>query len=133
MKKIICTILVCASAIFCHADPYTNAVKISALPLATTPLGGTEVMVLNQGGVTKTATAAQVIAAATAANIATSNQFAALVVSISNTLAAANAAVSNTLAAANLGTTNSLAAVRAALGTLSGSNNILSSQVLGLG
>ena len=56
-------------------NPLTNAVKISALTSATTPLAGTETLPIVQSGATKSTTVSAVIFAATSANASTSNYF----------------------------------------------------------
>ena len=136
MKKLV-TLFFAGLALAASAQ--TNVVKISALPSATTPLAGTEIVPLNQSGTTKTVTVSQLILAATSQNNATSNALESAVASAvssgntaSNALAAAVAsnvawdlASSNALAAritataaADVATSNALAsAVGAAYGT----------------
>jgi hypothetical protein len=70
MKKILITFLVGVAFV---AGAQTNVVKVSALPSASTPLSGTEIVPLNQSGTTKTATVGQIIAAAITQDNATSN------------------------------------------------------------
>ena len=98
MKKTFFTLM-----LFAHALGFaqlTNSVKVSALPGATTPLAGTEIVPLVQSGVTKTATIGQICAAPTAANLASSNSLFSLSATISNALANLNSIeVSNRTAA----------------------------------
>ncbi len=74
--KFLTTLLLSAALAFVASAQITNGVKISALTSASTPLGGTELFALVQSGVTKSATIDQGQAKATAANLATSNNFA---------------------------------------------------------
>lgn len=88
MKKILLNLFFgvcwCVTAL---GDPTpTNSVKGSALSLATTPLSGAELVYLIQSGATKMATDAQIIAAATAQDIATSNALAANIAVLSNSI-----------------------------------------------
>ncbi len=78
MKKLLLNIFVATCWTFSAFADYTptNAVKGSALSMASTPLAGSELVYIIQSGATKMATAAQVQAAATAQDMATSNAYA---------------------------------------------------------
>ena len=96
MKKQLATFLLLALAPVAFAQTtFTNSVKGSALPSASTPLTGAESVLLIQSGATKTATVLQITAAATSQNLATSNALVAAV----TVQAGANTGTSNTLSA----------------------------------
>lgn len=93
MKKIL-SILMLAALCANAQTTFTNGVKISALPQVSS-IGGTEIVVLNQSGTTKTATAAQLIAADVSLINSVTNGLAAMVA----TNAARDLVASNSLAA----------------------------------
>jgi hypothetical protein len=97
MKKLILLLLALALAPVAFAQTsFTNGVKGTALPAASTPLSGAESVFLIQSGTTKTATVSQLNAAAVAQNNGTSNTLASAV----TLQASANIATSNTLSSA---------------------------------
>jgi len=102
----------CASA----QTTFTNGTKISALVNATTPLTGSEVVPVNQGGVTKTTTVAQINNAPLAANTISSNALQTQVLANATTAAAANLATSNAI----IGIANAAAAQSVATGVTNG-------------
>ena len=93
MKKIL-SILMLAALCANAQTTFTNGVKISALPQVSS-ISGTEIVVLNQSGTTKTATAAQLIAADVSLINSVTNGLAAMVA----TNAARDLVASNSLAA----------------------------------
>lgn len=111
MKKFLVLSLVVVVAQSVFGQALTNAIKISQLTTATTPLAGNEIVPLVQSAVTKQATVAQVIYAATAANVQTSNTLAALIVTATNSIATA----SNTIIANAAADKNALIATNALL------------------
>ena len=97
MKNLILISLIVLSALGCAAQTFTNGIKGSQLPTASTPLGGSEAMFLVQSGVTKQATVDQVQAKAIAANLATSNAL----VTMNNTTATLASLATNSVAIAS--------------------------------
>ena len=88
MKTLLTLILLATLPAFAQL---TNSIKVSALPSATTPLTGTEIVPLNQSGATKSATIDQVQAKAVGIANATSNALAGSVSTLNgNFLAASN-------------------------------------------
>ncbi len=132
MKKLLSFLL---AAVTLAASAQTNVVKVSALPSATTPLAGTEIVPLNQSGATKTATVAQIIASAVAQNNATASAL----TTASNALTSAVTTTSNALAsavtvqtAANLTTSNRMVTVTAAnASAITGASNAITALLPG--
>jgi len=129
MKKLLVTLILAAHSVG-FAQTITNGVKGSLLPAASTPLAGTELTFVIQSGTTKNATVAQVIAAATAQNIATSNALQTAVTGeIANRATAITTAqtiatnlatsLTNALVAQGTALTNSIATVSNAMMTAS--------------
>lgn len=119
MKKLLLLLFAGLAAVICQAQ-ITNGVKISGLPIATTPLSGTEILVMNQSGTTKSATLNQVLASAVSQNTATSNTFQLFCVGNSNL----TFTVSNTLAAQITGNSNSLIAISNYFQKVTGTNSV---------
>ena len=119
----------CASA----QTTFTNGTKISALVNATTPLTGSEVVPVNQGGVTKTTTVAQINNAPLAANTISSNALQTQVLANATTAAAANLATSNALqtqVTANLNAATATSNALQSLITANTSRDVTSSNAL---
>ena len=97
--KFLSTLLIFAlTALAVRADlTPTNAVKGSALPSATTPLGGSESVFLIQSGATKIVTVNQLIASATAQANAITNSLQTQITANAATAAANTATASNFL------------------------------------
>lgn len=144
MKKILASILIVASAGLAFGQP-TNAIKISQLTTATVPLGGTELVPITQGGVTKSVTMANIWFNPNAYSTASSNvlqgEILSLFASASQLSLATNSLQSNVTALAGRTTlleanTNSINATVAAHGSrltlLEVNTNALQSQVTAL-
>src|SRR5882672_5061349 len=141
MKKLTLIFWVAVLAVTAQADlTPTNAVKDSALPAATTPLAGTELVRMVQAAASRTATVDQLIAKATAQDIATSNNLAAYISGFSNTipsrlsssnfLTAAQAASSNFQSSAQIASSNFQSSAQIASSNFQSSAQIASSNFL---
>ena len=108
----------------------TNSIKVSALPSATTPLTGTEIVPLNQSGATKSATIDQVQAKAVGIANATSNTLVASLATLNGSLVTASNLLALRLGTNTTAITTTSNALQAQIGTntaaiISTSNSIM--------